>query len=120
MAKTIDEFETGQRVRVTRQLPQRNEVWATGVTGTVECYEQRTAGSWLAHAKNNRLWLDRLVLRKDDGEIVICILDNYTRVEILQPPPGYGRGVGRTITPRRDRAGRRAGRDRPPIVERAA
>lgn len=33
MAKTIDEFETGQCVRVTRQVPQRNEVWATVGTG---------------------------------------------------------------------------------------
>ena len=87
MAKTIDDFQTGQRVRVTQQIPQRNEVWATSLTGTVERYEQRMTGSWFAHARNDRLWLDRLVLRKDDGEIVICNLDNYTRVEILQPPP---------------------------------
>lgn len=87
MARAIDQFRPGQWVRVTQQIPQRNEVWTTRVTGIVERYEQCPTGSWYAHAKNNRLWLDRLVLRKEDGEVVVCNLDNYTCVEILQPLP---------------------------------
>ena len=38
--------------------------------------------SWFAHSKNDRLWLDRLVIKKDDGEITTLNLDEFSRVEI--------------------------------------
>lgn len=69
----------GDRVTVTQQI--QNKGWTVSVTGTVEAVEQRKTGSWFAHAKDDRLWLDRLVLKKDDGEIVNCNLDAYSRVE---------------------------------------
>ena len=69
----------GDRVTVTQQVQHKG--WTTSVTGTVQAAEQRKTGSWFAHAKDDRLWLDRLVLQKDDGEIVVCNLDRYSRVE---------------------------------------
>jgi hypothetical protein len=83
MSQPADQFQPGQRVKVVQQIPQRDEVWATEVVGTVVSYEQRQSGSWFAHAKGHRLWLDRLVLEKDDGEVVICNLDSYTHIESL-------------------------------------
>lgn len=81
MAKPTDQFSPGQKVVVTQQIPQRDEVWTTRVEGEVVRYEQKKTGSWYAHAKDDKLWLDRLVLKKDDGEIIVCNLDAYTRVE---------------------------------------
>jgi hypothetical protein len=78
-----DRFEPGQRVAVTQQLPHRSRVWSTRVEGEVVRYEQSQTGSWFAHSKDDRLWLDRLVLRRPDGEIVTCILDRYSHVEPL-------------------------------------
>ena len=69
----------GDRVTVTQQI--QNKGWTTTVTGTVQAVEQRKTGSWFAHAKDDRLWLDRLELIKDDGEVVVCNLDAYSRVE---------------------------------------
>ena len=83
--KPVDQFELGQKVVVTQQIPQRDKVWTTRVVGHVLGYEQRKTGSWYAHAKDNKLWLDRLILEKDDGEIVVCTLDLYTHVECLVP-----------------------------------
>ena len=80
MNQTIDQFEPGQRVTVTQQIPQRDEVWTNAITGTIVRFEQRKTGSWFAHAKDDKLWLDRLVLKKDDGEIVVYNLDKYTHV----------------------------------------
>ncbi|MBI5763401.1 MAG: hypothetical protein HZA51_07745 [Planctomycetes bacterium] len=37
-------------------------------------------GSWFAHGKNDRLWLNRLRLLKDDGEVVELILSHDTVV----------------------------------------
>ena len=75
------DFEPGQRVRVYQQIPQRDEVWTIHVEGEVVRREQKKTGSWFAHAKDDKLWLDRLVLKKDDGEIVWINLDAYTHVE---------------------------------------
>ncbi len=73
----------GQRVRVIRQMPQRDQCWTPAVEGTVVSCRQEATGSWFAHAKNHKLWLDRLMIQHDDGEFTDCILDSYTRVEIL-------------------------------------
>lgn len=79
MTQTTDQFKPGQRVTVTQQI--QHKQWNTSVTGTVVRYEQKKTGSWYAHAKDDKLWLDRLVIEKDDGEIVVCNLDAYTHVE---------------------------------------
>ena len=86
MAKAIDEFEPGQRVRVVQQIPQRTEVWTSRLEGTVVRAEQARTGSWFARNKGEKLWLDRLVVEKDDGEIVVCTLDAYSHVELIDPP----------------------------------
>ncbi|MEQ9454357.1 MAG: hypothetical protein RLN76_07165 [Phycisphaeraceae bacterium] len=81
MSNPVAVFDPGTRVTVTQQIPQRDEVWTESVTGTVVRYEQSKTGSWFAHAKDDRLWLDRLVIRKDDGEQVTMNLDRYTHIE---------------------------------------
>lgn len=73
----------GDKVRITQQIVARDHAWATTLTGTVVDFSQRKTGSWFAHSKGHRLWLDRLTLQKDDGEISILNLDQYTRIEVL-------------------------------------
>lgn len=79
-------FKPGDRVTVTQQIPHQSRVWTTQVTGTVLRFGQRKTGSWFAHAKDDKLWLDRLELRKDDGEIVVCNLDNYSHIDLVPAP----------------------------------
>lgn len=87
MNQPIDQFTPGRRVRVTQQIPQRDgECWTTTVEGTVVKFEQKKTGSWFAHAKHDKLWLDRLTLRKEDGEISELNLDRYTFVEAVEQP----------------------------------
>ena len=73
----------GTRVRVTQQMPQRDRSWTNEVEGVITRYQQAKTGSWFAHAKDDQLWLDRLEVRLDDGELVILILDRYTVIENL-------------------------------------
>ncbi|MCC7147408.1 MAG: hypothetical protein IT443_13265 [Phycisphaeraceae bacterium] len=75
--------QTGQRVRVTQQIPQANKTWTIQIEGQVLSYEQKKTGSWFAHAKDDKLWLDRLTIRKDDGEMVTLNLDTYSRLDLL-------------------------------------
>jgi hypothetical protein len=72
----------GAKVKVTQQIAARDYSWASDVRGTVVSYEQKQTGSWFAHAKNDKLWLDRLTLRKDDGELTTLNLDEYSHVEV--------------------------------------
>ena len=74
-------FEAGTRVRVVQQLPQGDRVWTTATEGTVVRYRQAKTGSWFAHGRDDKLWLDRLELRLDDGELVTLNLDQYSVIE---------------------------------------
>src|SRR4051794_35811045 len=75
----------GARVNVTQQIAARDYTWTTTVRGTIVDYGQRETGSWFAHSKGDKLWLDRMTIRKDDGEITTLILDDYTRIELEAP-----------------------------------
>lgn len=85
-------YQPGQRVRITQQVLRADRpgggTMATTVEGTIVKFEQRKTGSWFAHSKDHKLWLDRLEVRRDDGELVVVNLDQYTNVEILAAKAG--------------------------------
>ena len=78
----------GALVEVTQQIPHRDRTWTNRIKGTVVSYQQKQTGSWFAHSKDDKLWLDRLVLRKEDGEITTLNLDEYTHIEVAAQPSG--------------------------------
>ena len=86
----------GARVKVTQQIAARDYSWSSEVVGTVLGYEQKQTGSWYAHSKHDKLWLDRLSLRKDDGELTTLNLDDYSHVEILTDEPAAATGPAKT------------------------
>jgi hypothetical protein len=75
-------LKPGQQVRVIQQIAARDHTWTSDVRGTVVDYSQKQTGSWYAHSKDDKLWLDRLTLRKLDGELITLNLDEYSVVEI--------------------------------------
>lgn len=83
MSVTPTEFKVGDRVRVTQQNPRLRGALTTSVEGVVLGHGASKTGSWYAHGKDDKLWLERLELRKDDGELVTLNLDRYSRVEVL-------------------------------------
>lgn len=76
-------YAPGTRVRVTQQVPRpvTGQNLVTTVEGTIQRFEQSKTGSWYAHGKDDKLWLDRLILKKADGEIVHLNLDRYSNIE---------------------------------------
>ena len=84
----------GVRVKVIQQIAGRNYTWTADVTGTVVEYEQKQTGSWYAHSKNDKLWLDRLTIRKEDGELTTLNLDEFSHVEILTGEPAGSAATG--------------------------
>ncbi|MBT8484268.1 MAG: hypothetical protein HKO59_14700 [Phycisphaerales bacterium] len=81
MLLATDVLQPGHRVRVLQQMPHRDRTWSSAVEGEVVRYRQAKTGSWFAHAKDDQLWLDRLEIRLDDGELVTLNLDQYTVIE---------------------------------------
>ncbi len=73
----------GTRVRVLQQMPQATQTWSQSTEGVITRYRQAKTGSWFAHGKDDRLWLDRLELRLDDGEITVLNLDRYSVIEVV-------------------------------------
>jgi hypothetical protein len=75
----------GDRIRVTQLILGRDLRWTTAVEGVVESCKPEPTGSWYAHGKGAKLWLLRIRLRKDDGEITTLTLDPHSTVEVLNP-----------------------------------
>ncbi len=76
-------IKPGMRVRVTQQIAFAKAAATAIVEGVVLSAGQQKTGSWFAHAKDDKLWLDRIELKKDDGEVVVCNLDQFSLVEIV-------------------------------------
>jgi len=83
MSDTATDYEIGSRVRVSQQVMLNDSASVTSVEGIVQRVGQSKTGSWFAHGRDKKLWLDRVELRKDDGEIVVMNLDQYSRVEVI-------------------------------------
>ena len=81
-------YQPGTVLRITQQIPRRLDTYTTAITGKVVRHERQNSGSWFARNKRNRVWLDRLVIQKTDGEISILNLDEYTVVEVLEGAAG--------------------------------
>ncbi len=81
-------YSPGTMVRITQQIPRRTDTYTITVTGKVIRQERQSSGSWFARNKRNKVWLDRLIIQKADGEISILNLDEYTVVEVLQGSAG--------------------------------
>jgi len=77
-------FTPGLRVRITQQVPRLSGAMVSRpVEGVVVRAGQEKTGSWFAHSEDDKLWLDRVEIRKDDGEIVVLNLDQFSRVEMV-------------------------------------
>ena len=83
MALETSNYQPGKRVRVTQQVPRRDGAWTESIEGVIIRFQQEKTGSWYAHSKDDKLWLDRLELRLDDGECTILNLDQYSSIEEL-------------------------------------
>jgi len=82
----MDHLTPGATVRITQQFPRQSGTMVTTVEGVVTRVGQEKSGSWFAHTRDNKVWIDRVELRKKDGELVVLNLDRYSAVELLEAP----------------------------------
>jgi hypothetical protein len=78
-----DQIKLSDRVRVHQRI-RRADLWQEfAVEGEVVALQRRPTGSWYVHGKAGRLWLNRIVLRKPDGEESELVIDEQTQIERL-------------------------------------
>lgn len=82
-APRLSLYSVGQRVRVTQQIPRQVNPLSIAITGTIVRFGQQKTGSWFAHGKDDKLWLDRLELKREDGELVVLNLDRWSSIEAI-------------------------------------
>lgn len=74
------QFPKGTPVCVRLMVRRRGPDTVTVIYGVVDGWAMARTGSWYAHGKNQRLWLPRLKLRKEDGEESLIVLDDATEI----------------------------------------
>lgn len=79
----MTELKPGQRVRIFQEIDRREGNWRNEVIGTVVEVSPQKTGSWNAHGRDDRLWLNRIRIRKADGEESLISVDQFTRCEVL-------------------------------------
>lgn len=79
----MKECKPNDRVRITQTIRTREGAWETKIEGTVQAVRARPTGSWFAHGKNDKLWLQRILLKRDDGELVELVVNDETQVTKL-------------------------------------
>ena len=95
-------YQPGTLVRVTQQIAHRTHVYPISVEGKVLGQERQPSGSWFARNRSDKLWLDRLIIQKQDGEKIVLNLDEFTSVQVLDGPPPV-EGVPPMVSTARDR-----------------
>lgn len=79
----LSELKPGQRIRIRQMIDRREGVWRADIEGEVLEILEEPTGSWFAHAKDDRLWLRRIRLRKPNGEVTTITLDQYSELAPL-------------------------------------
>jgi hypothetical protein len=84
--KIHNAIDAGARVRVAKRLLslERPDISTINVEGVVVSCRPDKTGSWYAHGKDDRYWLMRLSIKKDDGELTDIVLDENCQVEIVE------------------------------------
>ena len=80
------QLKPGTRIRVDQTIRSRGDAWTVQVEGRVLSHQPEKTASWFAHGKHGKVWLTRLRLKKDDGEITTLNLDPETQITVLQAP----------------------------------
>jgi hypothetical protein len=75
----------GTQARVVQGIHQEDPSYTAETVGVIEAWEEEPTGAWFAHDPEGRLSLQRLRLRKPDGEVSVLTIDDQTEVHRVEP-----------------------------------
>jgi hypothetical protein len=86
--RVLRPLQAGQRVRVRQTIVGRDKEWPIEVEGEIVEHVTQPTGSWYTHGPKGKLHLERLIIRKDDGELSSLALSERSQVTVLDAPAG--------------------------------
>jgi hypothetical protein len=79
------DLKPGVKIRVTQRIDVRTGFWTCDVEGEILSCGPERSESWFARNHTGVVWLNRIRLRKPDGEITTINIDQNTQVTVLPP-----------------------------------
>jgi ribosomal protein L19 len=76
-------LKPGDRVRVTQTVRVGSRQWDTSFTGTVLETRRAQTGLHFDRARDDRVFVDTIVLNRGDGERTTVTLDENTQIEVV-------------------------------------
>jgi len=89
--QTIDLFQSlrpGDRVELQHQVKVGFRAWTSTTVGTVVRAERRRHGLHHDRSRDDKVFSDLLVLRRDDGELTTVTLDEFSDLRLVSKKIG--------------------------------
>ncbi|MFV1967390.1 MAG: hypothetical protein ACC628_18325 [Pirellulaceae bacterium] len=89
--QTIDLFQSlrpGDRVELQHQVKVGFRDWTSTTVGTVVRAERRRHGLHYDRSRDDKVFSDLLVLRRDDGELTTVTLDEFSDLRVVSKKIG--------------------------------
>jgi hypothetical protein len=83
LRRVYAELQPGQRVTVVRRMQLGTRATESRSVGTLVAKQSRECGSdgGYRRAGDEKQWFNHLLLRKDDGELTLVALDEFTTLQ---------------------------------------
>lgn len=81
--RLVAELRPGDRVECIHEVKVGQQVWSTRTVGTVERVERRRHGLHFRRNRDDKVFSDVVVLRRDDGELTTVTVDEFSALRRL-------------------------------------
>ncbi len=80
--RLFTELKPGDRVEVEHEVKVgSSKTWTTKTTGTVVNTERRRQGLHHRRNRDDKVFADMIVLKRDDGELTTVTMDEFTELQ---------------------------------------
>jgi hypothetical protein len=77
------ELKPGDRIEILHEVKVGLKVWSTRTVGTVVSTDRRRHGLHFRRNRDDKVWSDVILLKRDDGEQTTVTVDEFTDLRRL-------------------------------------
>ncbi len=83
MRHLVTKLAAGDRIEVEHEVKVGQKRWSATTVGTIVRTERRRHGLHYRRNSDDKVWSDSLVLTRDDGELTMVTIDEFTQIRRL-------------------------------------